>query len=187
MFSLPGEQTTSFLTDYAAGRWDGQDTPELSADIVAVKPAFRRLESSKSGFPSRAVDPSMPPDLTEAVENVYRSFILDSIPQPKSRVSSGSIGPLTPRSENNFTPFSADKDAPSFDEYSNKSRSPEASFRSLPMRGPPSKWNTGSDPSALESYAEAVAVKYHEVGYLQAPMPPTEVQRRLAVRRFVLV
>jgi hypothetical protein len=185
--TLPWEQSPSFITDYAAGRWDGQSTPDFTADMIAARPAFRRLESSKSGFPSQTPDTPMPPDLTKAVEDVYRSFILDSVPPPKSRLSSGSIGPPTPRSESNFNPFSADKDAPSFDEYSNKSRSPENSTRSLPMRGLSSSYSSGADSVALESYAEAVAVRYHEVGYLQAPMAQNEVQRRLAVQRFVLV
>lgn len=125
-------------------------------------PPFRRLESSKLSHPASPGD--APPDLTQSVEEAYRSFLSPSITDAhKSRRESYSTALLTPDSEINPFILSGDNET-------------AVSIGEVIPSG-------AEGPVKLGPYGANAARRFAELGYMQPPMPPNELQRRRAVRK----
>jgi hypothetical protein len=144
------------------------ETPELPTEPSITVTSFRPLEGSKMSFPG---NPRFaPPDLTQSVEEAYRSFLSGLAGSSGSRTTGNSISLLTPKSEINQFSFSGSGEA---------ARVESSAGDDLVMKGAAATSSTVQ----LGEYAAHATRRFAELGYMQPPRPPNEAERRRAVRR----
>ncbi|CCA73502.1 hypothetical protein PIIN_07455 [Serendipita indica DSM 11827] len=151
-----------FFQRYAEGKWNPLETPiELQVDPIL----FSRQDSLRM----ESTDPRLaaPPDLTQSVEDVYRSFLADEGYHVNGRRVSHSEILLTPRSESN-----------TFTDPGEVQANTSVSGLRLGARSASTAEITGG------TYTARAFRRYKELGYLEAPVAADEVQRRRAVRSF---
>jgi len=136
----------------------------MPAELSIKMPSFGPLESMKTGSPGPAG--WGPPDLTQCIEDAYRSFLSTSADTSRSRKASHSNSLLTLESDINQFSFSAGLGE---SELSHASQAPSPS--------------SGRDGAQLGGYTACTSRRFAELGYLEPPMPLNEVERRRAVRR----
>ncbi|KAG8756805.1 His Kinase A domain containing protein [Serendipita sp. 396] len=170
---------TSFFRRYAEGKWNSFVTPHFPSELLGESSSITH-EGVEQATATSNVETSIPPDLTQSVEDVYRSFILDSTHQTRSRRMSNSNALLTPTSESNAFSFSLEGGQSPHDGHSTSRQTTQVPGDWIHPgdrhMGPPSSNNE-------ENYDSIAARRYQELGYLEAPMPQDEVQRRRAVRK----
>jgi len=147
------------------------ETPGLPAELSTTIPSFIRFEGSKRSFPS---SPRFaPPDLTQSVEEAYRSFLSGSAGSSGSRTTGHSTSLLTPKSEINQFSFSG----------STKAARVESSAGDHPVMNEAATTSSTRNTVQLGEYTAHAARRFAELGYMQSPMPPNEAERRCAMSR----
>ncbi|KAG8799610.1 His Kinase A domain containing protein [Serendipita sp. 399] len=170
----------SFFRRYAEGRWNSFVPPQFPSELLGNFVAFSQ-DGADDASVMNGAESSIPPDLTQSVEKLYRSFMSDSMHQPSSRRTSVSNPLLTPNSETNAFSFSleggqANQESPGTSRHQMQLTPDGISSMDSCVAAP--------DPSNEERYGSIASRRYRELGYMEAPMPLNEAQRRRAVRRF---